>query len=107
MASYAAEHNARKVGLGETRENALTGGGRTRGVENFLQGGGAGNSIIWVRDVGPFGVNDEEGRRYTHGVPATDTGEASEAIRIQDMGDAGDRSRIRGSGNAVSKNQHI
>ena len=101
MTGCVAEHHARKVGLGETGDTAAAGGGRTQGVGNFLQGGGAGNSIVWVGDVVTFGVNDEEGRGHTHGVPGTDNREAREAIRRWDMGDAGGRRRTRGSGNAV------
>ena len=69
------------VGLGETGYTALTGGGRTQDVGKFLQSVGAGNSIVLVEDVGHFGVNNEEGRWDTHGVPATDHGEDSKAIR--------------------------
>ena len=58
------------------------GGGRNQGVGNFLQGIGAGNSIVWVGDVVPFCVNGKEGRVDTHGVPVTGHGEASETIRI-------------------------
>ena len=43
--------------MGEARVTASIGGGRSQGVEKFLQGGGAGNSIVWVRNVGPFVVN--------------------------------------------------
>ena len=84
----------------------MTVGGRTQGVGNFLQGGGTGDSIVWVRDVGPFGVNGEEGRGDTHGVPATDYGEAIKAITRQEMGDAGDGRRTRGSRNTVGKDLH-
>ena len=54
-----AEHHARKVGLGETGDTSLTVRGITQGVAKFLQGGGEGNSIVWVGDVGPFVVNGE------------------------------------------------
>ena len=84
----------------------MTGGSRTQGVRNFLNGGGAGNYIVWVGDVGHLGVNGEEGRGGTHGVPATDNGEASEAIRRRYMGDAGGGRRTRGSGNPVGKDLH-
>ena len=57
MAGCAAEHHARKVGLGETGDTALTGKGRTQGVGNFLQVNGAGNSNVCVVDVGTFGGN--------------------------------------------------
>ena len=66
MAGCAAEHHAQKVSLGETGGTAPTGRGRTEGVGNFLQGGGAGNYTVWVGDVGPFGGNGEEGGRDTH-----------------------------------------
>ena len=65
LASCAAEHHVNKVGMGDTGDTASTGGGITQGVSNFLQGGGVYNSIVWVRDVGPFGVNGKEGRGYT------------------------------------------
>ena len=65
------EHHARKVGLGETGGTASTGGGITQGVGIVIQVGGAGDYIVWVGDVGPFGVNGKEGRGDTHGVPAT------------------------------------
>ena len=69
MAGCAAEHHVRKVGLRDTGDTAPTRGGRTQGVRNFQQGGGAGNSTAWVRDVGPFGDNREECGRDTHWVP--------------------------------------
>ena len=59
MAICAAEHHARKVGLGGTGDTASTGGVITQGVNKLLQGCGAGNYIVWVRDVGPFGVNEK------------------------------------------------
>ena len=31
-------------------------GGRSQIVDKFLQGGGAGNYIVWDGNVGPFGV---------------------------------------------------
>ena len=102
-----AEHHARKVGLGENGDTALTGGVRTQVVGKFLQGGVAGDYNVWVGDVGPFGVNVEEGRGETHGVPVTDYGEESEAIRRRNMGDAGDRSHTRGSRNPVGKDVPI
>ena len=82
------------------------GWGRTQSVGNFLQGGVTGNSIVWVRDVGPFVVNNKEVREGTHGVPATDHGEASEASRRQDMGDAGGRRRTRGIRDLVGEDPH-
>ena len=82
------------------------GGGRTQGVGKFLQGGNAGDCIVWVRYVGPLGVNDEEGRRDTHGVPADDHREASDVVKRWDMGYARGGSRTRGSGNAVGEDLH-
>ena len=78
----------RKVGLGETGNIDSTGGGITQGVGNFLQGGGAGHSIVWVRDVGPFGGNGVEGRGDTHEVPATDHRALGESVSRREMGDA-------------------
>ena len=46
--------------MGESRDTTLTGGGISQGVGEFLQGGGAGDSILWVENVGPFGVNGKE-----------------------------------------------
>ena len=106
MASCTAEHNAHRVSLGETGDTASTGGGRTQGVGNFLQGGDASDSIIWVGDVGPFGVNGKEGRGDTNGVPETDYGDVRKAVRRQDMVDSGGGRRTRGSGNAVGKDLH-
>ena len=84
----------------------MTGGVITQGVGNFLHGGGAGNSVVWFGDMGPFGVNGEDGRGDTHGVPATDHREASEVIRRQDMGDAGGGRRTKGSGKPVDEDLH-
>ena len=92
-----------RVGLGVAGGTASTGGGRTQGVVKFLQEGGAGDSILWVGYMGPFGVNGKEGREDTHRVPTTDHGEESEAIRRWDMGDAGDRRCTRGIGNSVGE----
>ena len=100
------KHHSRKLGIGETRDPASTGRERTHGVGNFLQGGGAGNSIELVRDMGPFGVNGKAGRGDTHTVPATDHREARDSIREQYMGDTGGGRRTRGSGNTVSKDLH-
>ena len=66
--------------MGEARENTSTGGGRSQGVGKFLQGGGAGDSIVWVRNVGPLGVNVKEDIGNTHGVPENDHRGESEAI---------------------------
>ena len=92
--------------MGENGGTASEVGRRTQGVRNFLQGGGAGNSIVWVGDVGPFAVNGKKGRGGTHGVPATDHREEIEETRIQNMGDAGDRRRTTGSQNPVGKDLH-
>ena len=58
--------------MGGARDTTLTGGGIYQGFSKFLQGGGAGNSIVWVGNVGPFSVNVNEYRGDTHGVPAND-----------------------------------
>ena len=84
-----------------------TEGGINQGVGNFLQGSGTGDSIVWVGYVGNFGVNVEEGRGYTHVVPATDHGEAREDIRRQDMGHAGSCRRTRVRGNPLGENIHV
>ena len=60
-------------------------GGITQGVGNFIQGGGAGDSTVWVRDVGPFGDNGDKYGRDTHWVPSSDHREVSEAVKRQDM----------------------
>ena len=74
--------------------------------EIFYRGGGAGNYIVWVGDVGPFGVNGEEEGGDTRGVTAADHGEASEAIRRGEMGDAGGGRHTGGSGNPVNTDLH-
>ena len=84
----------------------MKGGGRTEGIGNFIQGGGASNSIVWVRDVGPFGSNGEKGRGDTHGVSATDHGDVSKAVLRRNMGDAGGGRRTRGSRNADGEDLH-
>ena len=38
------------------------GGVRYQGVGKFLQGSGEGDYIVWVGNVGPFGVNGKEDR---------------------------------------------
>ena len=101
-----AEHHARKVGLGETGDTVLTGGGRTKGIGNFIQGGGAGDYIVWVGEMGPFGGKVKEGRGDTHWVPATDHGDVSKLVRRRDMGDTRGRSRTRGSRNTVGEDLH-
>ena len=87
--------------MGEARDNTLTVGGRSQGVGNFLQGGGAGDSIVWVVNVGHLGVNVKEDRGDAHRVPVNDHGEGSEAIRRWGMVDAGGRRNRRGSRNPV------
>ena len=58
----------------ESGDTTSTRGGISQGVGKFLQGIGAGDYIVWVVDVGPFGVSGEEDRGETHGVHATDRG---------------------------------
>ena len=89
------------VVLGEDRNTNLTGGGRPQGVGKFLQGGNAGDSIVWVGNVGPFGVNGKEDRGDAHGVPENDHREVIKTVRRWDMGYARDRSHTRESGNPV------
>ena len=48
--------------------------GRKQGVGNFLQGGGTGDYIVWVGEMGSFGINGKDGRGDTHRVPAIDQG---------------------------------
>ena len=79
----------------------MAGGGRSQGVSKFLKGGGAGDSIIWVGNVGPLGVNVKEDRGDAHIVTANDHGEESEAFSRWYMGDAGGRRHTRGSGKPV------
>ena len=87
------ENHARNVGPGETRDTASKRGDRTRGFGNFFQGGGAGNSTVWVGDVGHCGDICEESRGDRHRVPLSDHGEESEAAKIQEIGDAWIRRR--------------
>ena len=91
---------------GEDWGNCFDGRGKNPRFGKFIQGRGAGNYIVWVGDVGPFGVNVEEGRGETHRVPATDHREESKAITRRDMGDVGDGRRTRGSGNPVDEDLH-
>ena len=58
----------------ESGDTNLTGGGISQGVGKFLQGGGAGDSIVWVGEVGRFGVNDQDDREDTHRFPENDQG---------------------------------
>ena len=87
--------------MGEARDTTSTGGGRSQGVVKFLQGGGAGNYIVWVGNVGHFAFNGKEDRGNAHGVPDNYHGEEDETIRIWDMGDAGNRRHTRVSRNPV------
>ena len=75
--------------------------GRFQGVGKFLQGGGAVISIVWVRNVGPFGVNGKVDRGDAHIVPVNDYGEENKTIRIFDIGDARGRTHTRGSSSPV------
>ena len=106
MDGCAAEHHAHKVGLGETGDTVLTGWGRTQVARKFLQGGSTGDSIVWIRDVGLFVVNGEEGRGDTHGVPATDHWKVVKVIRRWGMGDTRGGRRTRGSRNQVGEDLH-
>ena len=89
-----------------SRGTNSTGGGISQGVGKFLQGGGAGDSIVWVGNVGPFGVNDKEDREDAHGVPENDHVEESEAIRRWYMGDSVGRIHTIGSGNPFGEDLH-
>ena len=101
MAVCTSKHHVRKVGLGEARDTTLMVGGRSQGVGKFLQGGGAGDSIVWFRNMGRFGVNSKNDKGESHGVPENDHRKESKAIRRWDMGDSGGRRRTRISGNPV------
>ena len=87
--------------MGEARETTFTGGGRKKFVGKILQGGGAVDSIVWVVNVGPFGVNGKEDRGDTHAVTVNDHMEESESIMRSYIGDDGGRRHTRGSGNPV------
>ena len=101
MAGCAAKNHERKVGLREARDTTLTGEGRSQGVGKFIQGGGTGNSIVWVRNVGPFSVNGKEDGEDAHVVPANVHGEESKSIIRWDKADAWGRINTRGSRNPV------
>ena len=81
MAGCASKHHARKVDLGEARDTTSKGGDVSQGVSRFLHGGGTGDFIVWVINVGPFCVNVKEDRGEAHRVPANDHGEEIKAIR--------------------------
>ena len=101
MDGCAAGHHAHKFVLGETGDTDPTGRGIPQGSRNFFQGVGTSNTNLWFGDMGPFGINREEGIRDSHRVSQTYHREANVAVRIQDVGDAQGR-RIAGiSGNAV------
>ena len=70
-------------------------------LEGFYTSVVQGDSIVWVRDVGPFGVNGKEDRGNAHVVPANDHGEDTKTIRRWDMRDAGRRRHSRGIGYPV------
>ena len=99
LAGCAEKHHARKVGLGEARDTTLMGEVRSQGVGNFLQGGGAGDSIVWVGNVVPFGVNGKEDRADAHGVTVNYHWEESKNFRRWDMGDSRGIRHTRGRGN--------
>ena len=101
MAGCAAEHNTRKVGLGETGNTALTGRGRSQDCDNCLQGSSPINTTVCFGDVGPFGRNVEEVRRFTYRAPQTDHGEAIATYNRQDVGDAWGRISAESGRNAV------
>ena len=74
MTGCAAKHHACKIILEEASDTSSTGTGISQGVRKFLQGGGAGNIIVWVGNVGPLGVNGKEDRGKPPGDPANDHG---------------------------------
>ena len=85
----------------KARETTLAEGGRSQGVRAFLQGGAAGNYIVWVKNVGPFSNNGKEDRGDAHIVPANNHGEESEEIRRWYMGDTGSEGIREAAGNPV------
>ena len=97
MANGKAKYHEHKVGLGEAGDTAMEIRGRPQDVRNFLQGGGKRNITVWFGDLGPFGGNEEEGRRIIHGFSQTDHRESSIVNSRRDMGDAQGRSSA-GSG---------
>ena len=38
-------------------DTTLIGGGQSKGAGKFIQGGGASNYIVWVRNMGPLVIN--------------------------------------------------
>ena len=102
MAGCAAEHHARKVGLGDSRDTALTGRGIPQGGSNVLQGGGPGNTDVWFRDVGTFGGNGEESRRAAHRFTHTYHREVSAEDRRRYVGEAQDPSSAGRGRNSVN-----
>ena len=106
MAGCVAGHHGCKVSLGDTGYTASTRGGITQGVGKFLQGGGAGDSTVWVGNMVSFGDNGEECGWDTHWVTLLNHREVSEAAKRQDMGDAWSGRRTRSSRNAVGEDLH-
>ena len=49
----------RKVGQEGNGDTDPMGRGKTQGVSNVLQGSGAGDRTVRVREVGNFGINGE------------------------------------------------
>ena len=65
MVSNKVKYHAREGSLGEAEENFMAGRGGPQGVGNVLQGSGISSTIFWLRDLGTFGGNGEEGRWHT------------------------------------------
>ena len=73
------KNQASKDSLWGVGEAAKNGRGGPQDGENFLQGGGTGGTTFWLRDLGNFGSDGEEGGGHTHGFSEADNKEAGAA----------------------------
>ena len=74
--------------MGYTGETDIMVRGRPQGGGSVLYVSGPSDTTVCFGDVGPFGRNVEEVRRFTHKAPQTDHEEERATYNRQDVGDA-------------------
>ena len=68
--------------MGAAREVAMEVGGRAGSLGKKLPHGHSGGALVWIRDLGAFGTNDEEFIGSACGFPVT--GHKKKAKRLRD-----------------------
>ena len=93
-------------GLGEIGGFNKKGSGGLQSGGNVLQGSDTGSTPIWLRKLGTFGGNRENGGGETHQVYEAYHGEAGDADCRQDVGDSQGGSSLGSGRNPIDHDIH-